>query len=119
MDLLHGTCGAQNPDVICVTETWLGEEIDNSEISLPGYNIVRLDRHRHGGGVAMYVKNTIDYNVVLCGWKTWKFYLYLLIIVIVSYPLVSGTVLRILRRTGESFQCSKASPTTEFSPGAF
>ena len=67
MDLLHGTCEAQNPDVICVTETWLGEEIDNSEISLPGYNIIRLDRHRHGGGVAMYVKNTIDYNVILCG----------------------------------------------------
>ena len=68
MDLLHGTCEAQNPDVICVTETWLGEEIDNSEISLPGYNIIRLDRHHHGGGVAMYVKNTIDYNVILCMW---------------------------------------------------
>ena len=75
MDLLHGTCGAQNPDVICVTETWLGEEINNSEISLPGYNIVRLDRHRHSGGVAIYVKNTIDYNVVLCGPENLEFLL--------------------------------------------
>ena len=33
---------------MCVVETWLGEEITDSEISLPDYQLYRL---RHGGGV--------------------------------------------------------------------
>ena len=43
--------------VVCVVETWLGEEITDSEISLPDYQLYRLDRNRHGGGVliCMYI----------------------------------------------------------------
>ena len=34
----------------------------NGEINIPGYNILRSDRNRHGGGVLCYIKNTICYN---------------------------------------------------------
>ena len=34
---------------VCVVETWLGEEIADSEISLPDYHLYRLDRNRHTG----------------------------------------------------------------------
>ena len=40
-----------------VVETWLGEEITDSEISLPDYQLYCLDHNRHGGGVLMYVHN--------------------------------------------------------------
>ena len=34
----------------------------NGEINIPGYNILRSDRNRHGGGISCYIKNTICYN---------------------------------------------------------
>ena len=37
------------------------------EISIPNYSIARLDRNRHSGGVAMYIRNSVSYNVVLYG----------------------------------------------------
>ena len=43
------------PDVICITESWLCNDIQDTEIAIPGYQLVRLDRNRHGGGVLMYV----------------------------------------------------------------
>lgn len=56
-----------NPDVICVVETWLAEEINSSEISLANYQLFRLDRNRHGGGVLMYIRNNLVARVLLCG----------------------------------------------------
>ena len=43
------------PDVICITESWLCNDIQDTEIAIPGYQLVRLDRNRHGGDVLMYV----------------------------------------------------------------
>ena len=41
------------PDIICISETWLGDDI-TSECSIPGYHCERCDRHRRGG-VLLYV----------------------------------------------------------------
>ena len=35
----------------------------NSEIYLPGYEIVRHNRNRNGGGVCFYIKTAISYSV--------------------------------------------------------
>ena len=43
-------CASLCPNFVCVVESWLGSEIDDSEISIQGYNIGRLDHSRHGGG---------------------------------------------------------------------
>ena len=43
------------PDVIVFTKTWLDADIPDSCISLPGYNIVRKDRNKYGGGIIIYV----------------------------------------------------------------
>ena len=48
---------AESPDIICVVETWLSNSISDYEIVLPGYQCVRCDRDRHGGGVLMYIKS--------------------------------------------------------------
>ena len=34
----------------------------DSEISVAGYNIVRKDRNRHGGGVLTYIRESIPYS---------------------------------------------------------
>ena len=41
--------------IISVTETWLDSSVTNSEIKIEGYNIVRRDINRHGGGVCTYI----------------------------------------------------------------
>ena len=58
---------AETPDVVCITETWLSEEISNVELSIPNYHIFRLDRNRHGGGVIVYVISSFSAKVILAG----------------------------------------------------
>ena len=59
LDEFVALCAANNPDVICIVETWLCEDVSDNEVSIPDYSIVRLDRNRHGGGVALYIHNSI------------------------------------------------------------
>ena len=42
---------ATDADLIAFTETWLHEEILDTEIALPEFNIYRKDRPSRGGGV--------------------------------------------------------------------
>ena len=35
----------------------------DGEINIDGYEVMRSDRNRHGGGVACYVRNDISFNV--------------------------------------------------------
>ena len=46
-------------DVIAVSETWLDDTISDADISLQDYTIFRRDRHRHGGGILVYVRETL------------------------------------------------------------
>ncbi|CAB4032681.1 RNA-directed DNA polymerase from transposon BS, partial [Paramuricea clavata] len=50
-------------DILVLNETRLDETISNSEISIDKYTLVRNDRTRHGGGVAMYIRNSINFNL--------------------------------------------------------
>ena len=40
---------------ICIVETWLSKEVGNNELFIPGFQLFRLDRDHHGGGVLIYV----------------------------------------------------------------
>ena len=35
-------------DIICINETRLNNSIDNNVVKIPGYDILRRDRNRHG-----------------------------------------------------------------------
>ena len=67
IDHLRVVCTVHSPDLICVVETWLNEDILNSELHLPGYEIVRLDRNRHGRGVLIYVNTCYSHTVLFTG----------------------------------------------------
>ena len=67
IDELIALCSANTPDIVCLVETWLSGDVLDREVSIPNYTIVRLDRNRHGDGVAAYIQDSVAYNVILCG----------------------------------------------------
>ena len=54
-----------NVDIACITETWLKSTVPSSAINIAGYSVVRNDRHDEiiGGGVCVYIRNTIRYKL--------------------------------------------------------
>ena len=52
----------QNLDVLAINETRLSESFSNMCIHFPGYDIVRRDRNRNGGGVCVYIRSTINFQ---------------------------------------------------------
>ncbi len=50
-------------DILCITEAWLDKTITDSQIKVNGYLVERNDRNRHGGGVVIYIRDTIDYDL--------------------------------------------------------
>jgi hypothetical protein len=54
---------SDNPfDILAINETKIDSSILNAEIHIDNYTIVRFDRNRFGGGVALYIKNNIPYT---------------------------------------------------------
>ena len=51
-----------NISVLGITETKLDNTVINEELKINGYNLLRSDRNKNGGGVACDIKNNIDYN---------------------------------------------------------
>ena len=49
-------------DILTLNETRLDDSILDSEIKISGYDIIRRDRNRYGGGVAMYIQSNISFT---------------------------------------------------------
>ena len=49
--------------VIGITESKLDGSVLDGEINIDGYELVRSDQNRHGGGVACYIRNDISFNI--------------------------------------------------------
>ena len=53
----------QQFEIISSNETMLDLSVSNQEIKINGYDIVRKDRNRHGGGVAIYIRTSINFII--------------------------------------------------------
>ena len=53
-------------DIVCITETWLTNNISNSVVDISDYTLVRKDRSadKRGGGVCTYIKSSIDFTTI-------------------------------------------------------
>ena len=51
-------------DILAFNETKLDETISKCHTEIDRYNHERYDRNRHGGGVCIYLKSSINYEVV-------------------------------------------------------
>lgn len=51
-------------EVICGCESWLNKNIHDNLITVPGYNLLRLDRcvKRKGGGLCIYIHEKLKYD---------------------------------------------------------
>ena len=47
-------------DILAINETKLDSSILDSEINIDGCIIIRKDRNRNGGGIAIYIRNNIS-----------------------------------------------------------
>lgn len=65
MDELKLPCATYEPTAVCIVETWLSDDIPDAEISLFNYSVIRLDRYRRGGGIAIYVGSNIVVETLL------------------------------------------------------
>ena len=72
LDDLRVEVAAQNPSIVCVVETWLSEDISDL-VSIQDYDVIRLDRNRHGGGVLIYIHTSFTWEVLLRGPNNLKF----------------------------------------------
>ena len=55
---------SQTLDLLALSETRLDNTFTDSAVSIDGYTLIRRDRCRGGGGgVAMYVRNVIDFQI--------------------------------------------------------
>ena len=59
IDELRFIFTGNHPLVIAISESWVNDTVVDSEVSISGYQIFRLDRShgRKGGGVAIYLVN--------------------------------------------------------------
>jgi len=55
-----------NPAFLALSETRLTDEIEDNEVNIPGYNMIRCNAaNRNTGGVVLFVREDIKYELVL------------------------------------------------------
>ena len=48
-------------DILGLNETKLDKTIPDIQVDIEGYDILRRDRNRNGGGVALYIRQSLNY----------------------------------------------------------
>ena len=64
MDEIRVFCETHIPHVLCLNETWLDSSINDGEIQLHGYSLIRRDKTRRKGGVLVYVSSNLAYKMI-------------------------------------------------------
>ena len=49
-------------DILAINETKIDNTVSDNEIIIPGYHHIRKDRSRHGGGVLLYVHESLSFS---------------------------------------------------------
>ncbi|CAH3185505.1 unnamed protein product, partial [Porites evermanni] len=63
LDKLRLRMQSQTLDLLASSETRLDNTFTDSAVSIDGYTLIRRDRCRGGGGVAIYICNVIDFKI--------------------------------------------------------
>ena len=54
----------EDPDILCLIETWLTKDVSDSVFCPPGFNVVRRDRDSRGGGVLLLIRSCISFRQI-------------------------------------------------------
>lgn len=52
-------------DIVAFTETHYDDTVSDNELQLDGFDFIRKDRTRHGGGVILYIKKQLGFHRLL------------------------------------------------------
>ena len=63
IDQIKIALDGQPLDMLAINETWLDNTIRTEDVNIPGYRFERCDRSREGGGVAIYIKESLNYKL--------------------------------------------------------
>ena len=55
---------SNQPDIICIVESWLCNDIADNEIDVHRYDVHQLDRNHQGGGIVMYMNENLVVNAI-------------------------------------------------------
>ena len=61
MDQIETRGRELNADIICLTETKLDDRVAEANFTLPGYNSEHRHRTSSGGGILVFIKDTLPY----------------------------------------------------------
>ena len=53
-------------DLLCINETKLDSSINDNEVHIPNFEVIRRNRRangRHGGGICIYIRSNINYKI--------------------------------------------------------
>ena len=67
LDHLKVECEILKPHIVCITESWLDKDVTDDELLINSFKLLRLDRNRHGGGIALYIQNIFPHSVHFVG----------------------------------------------------
>ena len=62
IDELRDIVSKTKPAILGITESKLDKKVNDQDINISGYNILRSDRNRNSGGVACYVRSDLCFN---------------------------------------------------------
>ena len=51
-------------DIVAVSETHCDSTIPDTDLYIDNFTVIRKDRSRHGGGVALYIRNSINFSQI-------------------------------------------------------
>ena len=51
-----------NFGILAISETWLSDDMPSETVHVSGYHLYMNDRRSHGGGVLLYIKDTIQHT---------------------------------------------------------
>ena len=82
-----------NAAIMGISESKLDESILEPEIEIHDYKILRCGRNRHGGGVACYIRNGLNYNIISV-FPSESESVFFEILLPNSKPITAGTIYR-------------------------
>ena len=50
------------PDIIGISETKFDKTVDDCDVGITGYQVIRKDRNCYGGGVLMYISESLNFK---------------------------------------------------------
>ena len=99
--LLHNS----NIDCLCLTETWLTEDIDDTTLKIDDYIFCRIDRKDKGhGGIACYIKESINFKENTDLYINDVEALWIEINLPYTKPIILGTVYRVPDANADYFE---------------